>query len=151
MANALRFARGLSTVRNALTTSSRNVRLISTTPKKQDTLAADTAPKTVEDFANPSKTKNWVSFGFDTKDQEFDKNTMHASFFFSVTLCLVFGAFVWAYAPDPLLRDWAQREAFLELRRREAAGLEPVSPDYVDVSKIHLPSDEELGAMDIII
>lgn len=71
--------------------------------------------------------------------------------FFSITLCLVVAGFVWGYAPDPLLRDWAQREAFLELRRREAAGLEPISRDFVDPSTIELPSDEELGSNDVII
>lgn len=59
--------------------------------------------------------------------------------------------FIWGYAPDPLLRDWAQREAFLELRRREAAGLDPISRDYADPANVVLPSDEELGNMEIII
>lgn len=49
------------------------------------------------------------------------------------------------------MRDWAQREGYLELRRREAAGRDPISPDYVDVNSIVLPSDEELGSTEIII
>jgi NADH dehydrogenase (ubiquinone) 1 beta subcomplex subunit 11 len=76
---------------------------------------------------------------------------MKASFFFSVTLCLVWGSFVYFYQPDNLLRDWSQREAFLELRRREAAGLEPIDANYIDPAKIVLPSDEELGDTEIII
>lgn len=80
-----------------------------------------------------------------------DRNSMKASFFFSVTLCLVFGSFVWAYLPDNMMRDWSQREAFLELRRRESLGLEPVSRDYVDPATVELPSDEELGDTEIII
>lgn len=64
---------------------------------------------------------------------------------------MVIGGAIWGYAPDPLLRDWAQREAFLTLRRREAAGLEPISRDYVDPASITLPSDEELGDTNIII
>lgn len=151
MANALRFTRSLCSLRSALTNTPKNVRLISTTPKKQETVAADTAPKTVEDFRDVSKQKNWVSFGFDTKDQEYDKNTMHATAFITITLCFMVGGFIWGYAPDPLLRDWAQREAFLELRRREAAGMDPISRDYIDPAKIELPSDEELGDMEIII
>lgn len=76
---------------------------------------------------------------------------MHSTFLFTVTFCLVLGTFYWAYLPDPQLQDWAQREAYLELRRREAAGLEPISKDFVDPSQIVLPSDEELGKTAIII
>uniref|UniRef100_A0A336L4P8 NADH dehydrogenase [ubiquinone] 1 beta subcomplex subunit 11, mitochondrial n=1 Tax=Culicoides sonorensis TaxID=179676 RepID=A0A336L4P8_CULSO len=151
MANALRVTRNLSCWRSALISVSKNTRFISTTPKKQDTIVADNAPKTVEDFRDVSKQKNWVSFGFDTKDKEYDRNAMHATAFFTITVCLIFGGFIWAYAPDPLMRDWAQREAFLELRRREAAGLDPISRDFIDPAKIELPSDEELGDMEIII
>lgn len=151
MANALRLTRSLCSWRRALTNVPQNVRFISTTPKKQETLAADTAPKTVEDFSDLSKQKNWVSYGFDTEDKEYDNNVMHATAFITISLCLVVAGFIWGYAPDPLLRDWAQREAFLELRRREAAGLDPISRDYIDPAKIELPSDEELGDMEIII
>lgn len=151
MANALRLTRSLCSWRRALTNVPKNARFISTTPKKQETLAADTAPKTVEDFRDLSKQKNWVSYGFDTEDKEYDNNVMHATAFITISLCLVVAGFIWGYAPDPLLRDWAQREAFLELRRREAAGLDPISRDYIDPAKIELPSDEELGDMEIII
>lgn len=151
MANALRLTRSLCSWRSALTNVPRNARLISTTPKKQETLAADTAPKTVEDFRDVSEKKNWVSWGFDTTNKEDDRNITHATAFITITLCLVVAGFVWGYAPDPLLRDWAQREAFLELRRRESAGLDPISRDYIDPAKIELPSDEELGDMEIII
>ena len=76
---------------------------------------------------------------------------MKGTFFFSVTLCLVFGTFIWSYLPDTQMRDWAQREGYLELRRREAAGLDPINKDYVNASSIELPSDEDLGKTDIII
>lgn len=151
MASALRLTRNINNLRCSLINLSKNTRWISTTPKKQETLAVDTAPKTVEDFRDVSKQKNWVSWGFDTEDKEYDTNTLHATMFVTVTLCMVVGGFFWAYAPDPFMRDWAQREAFLVLRRREAAGLEPVPRDYVDPSKIELPSDEELGDTEIII
>ncbi|KAI4460602.1 nadh-ubiquinone oxidoreductase esss subunit mitochondrial precursor [Holotrichia oblita] len=59
--------------------------------------------------------------------------------------------FAWAYIPDYNLRDWAQREAFLELRRREAQGLPLVDPNLIDPSKIVLPSDSELGDTEIIV
>lgn len=148
MANTLRISKSLCNLRSILI---RPTRLISTTPKKQETITADTAPKTADDFRDVSKQKNWVSWGFDTKDQKYDTNTMHATAFFSITLCLVIAGYLWGYAPDALGRDWAQREAFLILRKREAAGLEPISRDYVDAANIVLPSDEELGKMDIII
>ena len=49
------------------------------------------------------------------------------------------------------LKDWAQREAYLTLRHREAAGLALISKDYVDLAAISLPSEEELGDTEIII
>lgn len=47
--------------------------------------------------------------------------------------------------------DWCYREAHLELARRQAAGEALVNPDYVPVDKIKLPSEEELGDMEIVI
>jgi NADH dehydrogenase (ubiquinone) 1 beta subcomplex subunit 11 len=76
---------------------------------------------------------------------------MNQTFFFSVTLGLVVAGFYLAYTPDNFQKDWAQREAFLELRRREAAGLPPIDFNYADPANIELPSDEELGDMEIII
>lgn len=92
-----------------------------------------------------------MSWGFDRKDREYDNNVLHATAFWSISVCMVVVGFIWGYAPDPLLRDWAQREAFLVLRRREAAGEEPISRDYVEASLVQLPSDEELGNTEIII
>ena len=46
---------------------------------------------------------------------------------------------------------WEKREAFLELARREKHGLPLIDINLVDPSKIHLPSDEELGDFDIIV
>jgi hypothetical protein len=39
----------------------------------------------------------------------------------------------------------------LELARRESAGLPLVDPDYVPVANIKLPSEEEIGDMEIVI
>jgi len=47
--------------------------------------------------------------------------------------------------------QWEKREAFLELDRREKLGLPLIDANFVDPSKIHLPSDEELGDFDIIV
>lgn len=146
----------LTVLRNVLASAHRNVRFISTSPKKSDTATISTTEKSLEKSTEPisvtdEKNKNWVYWGWDTKSKVEDENAMHATMFFSVTLCLVGCTFVYFYQPDFLGRDWAQREAYLELRRREAAGLEPVCPDYIDPSLFNLPSDEELGDTEIII
>lgn len=140
----------LSSFRNAIIISQRHCRLISTSSKKSDTatVAATKRPSQLEGTVDE---KNWVSWGWEVKDKEADRNAMKASFFFSVTLCIVFASFYLAYTPDNFQIDWAQREAFLELRRREAAGLPLVDPNYVDPAKVTLPSDEELGDTEIII
>lgn len=124
-------------------------RSIKTSPKKDETVAAP-ASVTTEDFANPNP-KNWISYGFDYKTEAEDRKATKSTFFFAVTLCLVWGTFYWSYLPDTKLRDWAQREGFLELRRREEAGVDLISPNYVDPDKIVLPSDEDLGQTEIII
>ncbi|XP_030031380.2 NADH dehydrogenase [ubiquinone] 1 beta subcomplex subunit 11, mitochondrial [Manduca sexta] len=120
----------------------RTNRTISTSKKNSDS-ATTTCETANED-------KNWVSYGFDYTSKEKDTNAHNASFFFSVSLCLVIGGACWAYSPDIQLRDWAQREAFLELRRREKAGLPPIDPNFIDPKQVKLP-DEELCDVEIII
>lgn len=46
--------------------------------------------------------------------------------------------------------EWALREAFLELDRRERLGLPLIDPNYVDPAKIELPSEEELVGVEIL-
>lgn len=123
-------------------------RSIQTSPKNRETASIAAAPATEKHETN---SKNWVSYGFDSRSESNDKNTMKASFFFSVTLCIVFGTFVWSYLPDPRLRDWAQREAYLELRRREHDKVDLISANYVNPKNIKLPSDQQLEGQDIII
>lgn len=120
---------------------------ISTSKKSQDTVTVSTEEK----CEVVAEKKNWVSYGFDYTNQEDDVNVTHATFFFSVTCCLILGGFLWAYMPDAQMRDWSQREAYLEIRRREKLGLPLVSPDYIEPNLINLPSDEELGDTEIII
>ncbi|XP_070494447.1 NADH dehydrogenase [ubiquinone] 1 beta subcomplex subunit 11, mitochondrial [Chironomus tepperi] len=142
----------LTSIRNAIILTQRNARLISTSPKKSDTATISTTEKVTQPLSGAkTENKNWVSWGWDYTSEKTDRDYMNSSFFFSVTLCLIFGSFYLAYTPDNLLRDWSQREAFLELRRREAAGLEPISSDYVDPALIELPSEEDLGDTEIII
>lgn len=126
------------------------VRLIGTSPKTTEAAAAPAAA-TTGSSSKPAASKNWVSYGFDFRDEATDRSAMRASYFFSVTLCLVWGTFVWAYLPDPQLRNWAQREGHLTLRAREQAGLEPISAHYVDPASVSLPSEDELQDVEIII
>ncbi|KAJ8722722.1 hypothetical protein PYW07_003902 [Mythimna separata] len=119
-------------------------RNISTSKKNSDSAATASSPASEKD-------KNWVSYGFDYYSKEEDTNAHNASFFFSVTLCLVFGGFLWAYSPDTHLRDWAQREAFLELRRREKAGLRPIDPNFIDPKLMKLPKEADICDVEIII
>lgn len=121
-------------------------RLVSTSKKNNDTVVADACKTTAK-----AEEKNWVTYGFDWKSKSGDRHAMHSLMFASITLCIVLGGFVWAYAPDYNLRDWAVREAFLELRRREAAGLPLVDPNFIPIDQIVLPTDEELGDTEIII
>lgn len=142
----------LTVLRSIITSAQRDARFISTSPKKSDTATISTTEKSTETVAEAAqKNKNWVYWGFEAHDQVDDENAMKSTFFFSVTLCLVGGTFIYFYQPDFLMKDWAQREGFLELRRREAAGQDPVSPNYIDPALIELPSDEELGNTEIII
>ncbi|XP_065082670.1 NADH dehydrogenase [ubiquinone] 1 beta subcomplex subunit 11, mitochondrial [Ochlerotatus camptorhynchus] len=156
MSGLIRLNSSALLVRNLIQHSARNARLISSSQKNRDAATVDLSKKAAAKPAEPAAAaaatnKNWVSYGFDYKTEKEDQNSMHSTFLFTVTFCLVLGTFYWAYLPDPQLQDWAQREAYLELRRREAAGLEPISKDFVDPSQIVLPSDEELGKTAIII
>lgn len=133
-----------------LSSANKNYRFISTSPKNRET--ATIAPSAAKEETKVEvKSKNWVSYGFSYKDKKEDRDAVRSSFFFSVTLCLVWGTFVWSYLPDPQMRDWAQRQGYLTLRQREAAGIEPISRDFIDPSLITLPSDDELGDAEIII
>uniref|UniRef100_A0A182FDE3 NADH dehydrogenase [ubiquinone] 1 beta subcomplex subunit 11, mitochondrial n=2 Tax=Anopheles albimanus TaxID=7167 RepID=A0A182FDE3_ANOAL len=140
-------------VRNLVNHSLRSTRLISSSQKNRDAATIDIPKKDTASTATAAAAtnKNWVSYGFDRHDEAEDRSATHASFFFAVTLCLVLGGAYWSYLPDPQLQDWSQREAYLELRRREAAGLDPISKDFIDPAQIVLPSDEELGNTEIII
>lgn len=95
--------------------------------------------------------KKFVSFGFDTTDEAVDRHAMHQTLFVSITVCLVLGTTVIGYLPDSKGKDWAQREAYLQLRHREANGLPLVDKNVVDPSRIILPSDAELKDMEIVI
>lgn len=139
----------------ALCRNLQSIRLLSTSPKKSDTATAQpaTQPQNTIDFSIEAvkKSKQWVYYGFDKNDKEFDRQITRGAFFMTVTMTLVFGGFILAYLPDPKMRDWAQREAFIQLRERELAGVDLISPNLIDPSLVELPTDEELGDTEIII
>ncbi|KAK5645476.1 hypothetical protein RI129_006776 [Pyrocoelia pectoralis] len=125
------------------------VRQVSTSKPKQETAIVADEKKTSETLAKISN--NWISYGFDTKDEKFDRTMLHMTMFGSITLGLIVVIYGYMYAPDITLKHWAQREAFLELRRREANGLKLIDPNLIDPSQIILPSDEELCETEVII
>ena len=116
-------------------------RRIATTPKCYDN---------VKEKVKHVKRK-WTSYGFSETDEAEDRHARHQTMFVCVTIVFVLGCTVMAYLPDVRNRDWAQREAYLQLRYREEHGLPLIDPNLIDPSKIILPSDEELGDTEIII
>lgn len=111
------------------------------TPRRYDNTKEETQPAK----------KKWVSYGFSDDDKAEDRHSMHQTLFVTMTICFVFGCTLYGYLPDVKGKDWAQREAYLQLRYREEHGLPLIDPNIVDPSKIILPSDEELGDMEIVI
>lgn len=133
------------------------IRLVSTSPKKNETSIAkplsSQVSEEVTDFSVEAvkKSKNWMSYGFNWDNKELDRQMTRGVWFMGLSVCIIGTIFWWSYLPDRQFLEWSQREAFIVLRNREAAGLEPISPNYIDPSKIVLPSDEELGDTEIII
>jgi NADH dehydrogenase (ubiquinone) 1 beta subcomplex subunit 11 len=106
MAGVVRLVQQSALGRSIILSNSRCIRLISTSKKNRETVGvAETVAKSETTESTTISKKNWVSFGFDFKNEEADRDAMHATFFCSITLGIVFGGFVWAYYPDILLRD----------------------------------------------
>jgi len=97
------------------------------------------------------KDENWMSFGYSLVDREEDEWAHHLIMFASITVLLCWGSFYFAYYPDFKNEAWAQREAYLELERRERCGLPLIDPNMIDPAKIDLPEEEELGDFEIVI
>lgn len=143
MAGVVRL-QGLNGLRKTLT-SLTSRRTINSSAKKFEAKAQTECPP------SSAPKENWVSYGFDKRDKTIDRRVTAQTLFFSVTLCLVIGGSYLCFLPDPLLRDWSQREAYLVLREREAKGLPPIDRNLVDPATVVLPTDEELGDTEIII
>lgn len=117
---------------------------VATTPSLYD------SAKTEAQGTTTTKRK-WVSYGFSDVEEAEDVHSLHQTMFVTVTICFVLGFTVMCYLPDVKGHDWAQREAYLQLRYKEEHGLPLIDPNVIDPSRIKLPSDEELGDKDIII
>jgi len=120
------------------------------------TVTADNVPKDevkvrADDFSYEAAKKKWVSYGFDHISEEADINLRNFFMFATVTVCLVGGTLLFAYYPDVKRKAWIQREAYMELARREALGLPLMDENLVPVEDINLPTEEELGDFEIII
>merc|ERR1712080_219549 len=92
--------------------------------------------------------KNWRVYGFYPWDRERDRIAGNIGFFIVAASCII-PIWFYNYMPDYQLKNWATREAYLLLKEREDAGIFPISKDFLDPAKIELPSDEELGEIDI--
>lgn len=126
------------------------LRPISTSNKKDDTTNCVGAALETE-HEKPKKKKFFYDYGFGGLNEEDEHNRLHSAFFMYITMAMVGTGFFIMYAPNPNMHDWALREAYLELRRREKLGLPLIDPNYVDPATVFLPSDEELGDTNIII
>lgn len=128
-------------------------RNVSTSNKNRETISVHTNVKGKEPQVDEKATvkRHWQSYGFDLVDEQKDYMRMY-----SINFCCIFFLIggcgtVFAYYPDFLDYDWSQREAYIELRRREVLGLPLIDKNYVDPETIILPPDETLGDDDIII
>lgn len=135
-----------------------SVRLISTSSALNSandgkTFAQKLKEEPIPDFSieGVKKSKNWVSYGFSITDREEDRRITRGVYFMGLSVCIIGTIFVWAYYPDVSREAWSQREAYLILRDREEAGLEPIAPDYIDPTTLEMPTEEELGDVEIII
>lgn len=108
-------------------------------------------PKTVEDFADVAGQKNWISYGFDSVYMKEDRWLMHVSFFSVVTMVFCGVGYIMYNYPDKKLDAWASREAYLEIHRRKKLGLPTIDRNYVDPRNVVLPTEEEIGDLEIIL
>ena len=92
-----------------------------------------------------------IFYGFDFNNEAADKAVAHFYTFLCFFGFFFIPGFLIYYFPDYRQNEWCYREAHLELARREKLGVDLVSPDYIPVENIKLPSDEELGDMEIVI
>ncbi|NWS79145.1 NDUBB dehydrogenase, partial [Crotophaga sulcirostris] len=76
--------------------------------------------------------------GFST-DPHVDVLNMRSVFLAGVSIAIVLGSVFLHYLPDYGLRDWARREAELQVREREARGEPLLDSNYYDPTRLPLP------------
>lgn len=102
------------------------------------------SPSNPEDFRYPQRLGHWKPLGFDYQNPVHDKYAYHEMLGGSVFFFML-GLWMWSYAPDWKLREWARREAWLRTHKREALGLPLIDRYVVDPDRVVLPTEEELG------
>ncbi|VDK44137.1 unnamed protein product [Anisakis simplex] len=99
--------------------------------------------------------REWIWFSQIAYDEHKDWLRFHQiAFVLFTVLTTWFTCWIVFAKPDwPNGREWALREAHLEMARREKAGLPYISKDLVRADKVAatLPSEEELRDFDILI
>merc|ERR1712121_556756 len=109
------------------------VSFLSTSKKNKDadiaTYGLTSEGKKVNHFEETDD--NWMSYGYSLTDKEEDRVGHNLIMFCYFTLCIFGVSFIFAYMPDHRLRDWGQREGYLELARREKAGLPLIDPNLI--------------------
>jgi len=97
------------------------------------------------------ESKFFVSLGCSYKDADYDRLAMNMIAFVVWSVCFPGLIFVGIYLPDHGHRRWANREAFLELHRREKLGLPLIDKNFIDPAKIKLPTEDEIGDQEIFV
>merc|ERR1712122_254454 len=80
---------------------------------------------------------NWMSYGYSLTDREYDVVGHNLILFLGITVCICWGSFIVAYHPDHRMRDWACREGYLELARREREGLPLIDGNSLTLRKLN--------------
>uniref|UniRef100_A0AC35TUT5 NADH dehydrogenase [ubiquinone] 1 beta subcomplex subunit 11, mitochondrial n=1 Tax=Rhabditophanes sp. KR3021 TaxID=114890 RepID=A0AC35TUT5_9BILA len=99
--------------------------------------------------------REWIWFGQVAHDEHADWIRFHKIAFMLFTVLTTWTTcwIIWAKPDWPSGKEWALREAHLEMARREKAGLPYISKDYLEASRVvgTLPSDAELRDFEVLI
>ncbi|XP_054033292.1 NADH dehydrogenase [ubiquinone] 1 beta subcomplex subunit 11, mitochondrial [Dryobates pubescens] len=85
--------------------------------------------------------KNPDYHGF-SDDPAADLLNMRAVFFTGISITIVLGCVYLHYMPDYGLRQWARREAELQVCARERQGLPLLTSNYYDPARLALPPED---------
>ncbi|NXY27161.1 NDUBB dehydrogenase, partial [Atrichornis clamosus] len=82
--------------------------------------------------------KNPDYHGF-SSDSASDVLNMRTAFLAGVSITIVLGSIFLHYLPDHGLKQWARREAEIQVRERERRGLPLITSNYYDPARLPLP------------